>query len=433
MIKRTKLSCDVLIVGAGPAGIAAAVSAAKSEAKVIVVDDNPQPGGQIWRAAASEIQYSGSSKREAALWLHRLRASGATLLMSTRVVAAPAREVALAEDENNAIEISYRSAILATGARELMLPFPGWTLPNVMAAGGLQAMVKSGLSVQGKNVVVAGTGPLLLAVAAFLKANGAKVKGVYEQAPLSRLFRFGISLLARPATLSSAIAYKAALGATPYHCGWWPVSAQGEESVTSITMSTGAQSRTLDCDFVACGFHLVPNTELQAAFGCALTQSKIRVDESQQTSVANVFSVGESTGIGGLDVALVEGEIAGYAAVGKMDQAKRLIERRSSLQALTLAMERAFALRQELRDLAAPDTIVCRCEDVRWSELREQSSTRPAKLYTRCGMGPCQGRVCGAALQFLLGWSAPSPRPPVFPVRLSTLVSEPQLMSEEKL
>lgn len=353
--------------------------------------------------------------------------------MSTRVVACPAEGLVLAEDEKDAIEISYRSAILATGARELLLPFPGWTLPNVLAAGGLQAMVKSGLSIRGKKVVVAGTGPLLLAVAAFLKANGATVEGVYEQASWSRIFGFGLSMLPRPAMLSSALGYGIALGTSPYRCGWWPISVQGKDSVTSITVSNGTHSKTIDCDFVACGFHLVPNTELLSAFGCALAQGKVSVDECQQTSVSNVFSVGESTGIGGMDVALVEGEIAGYAAAGRMDDARRLFGRRSSHRPMTRAMERAFALRYELRGLAAPDTIICRCEDVRWSELREQSSTRSAKLYTRCGMGPCQGRVCGAALHFLLGWNAPSARPPVFPVRLSTLVSEPQLMSEEKL
>ena len=353
--------------------------------------------------------------------------------MSTRVVACLADGRVLAEDENDAIEISYRSTILATGARELMLPFPGWTLPNVLGAGGLQAMVKSGLSVRGKKVVVAGTGPLLLAVAAFLRANGVTVEGVYEQASWSHIFGFGLSMLTRPAMFSSALGYGATLGTSLYHCGWWPISVQGKGSVTSITMSNGTHSKSIDCDFVACGFHLVPNTELQSAFGCALEQAKVSVDEWQQTSVANVFSVGESTGIGGLDVALVEGEIAGFAAADRRAKAKRLFGRRRSHRAMTRAMERAFALRQELRGLAAPDTIVCRCEDVRWSELQEQSSTRPAKLYTRCGMGPCQGRVCGAALHFLLGWSAPSPRPPVFPVRLSTLVSEPQLMSEEKL
>ena len=432
MSRRVELTCDVLVVGAGPAGIAACVSAAKSGARVILVDDNPLPGGQVWRAATNETPRSGSSNRDAALWIGRIRECGATLLSSTRVVARLSDELVIAENEREAIEISFGSAVLATGARELVLPFPGWTLPNVFAAGGLQALVKSGYSVQGKTIVVAGTGPLLLAVAGFLKSKGARIEGVYEQCSWNRMIRFGASVLIRPAMLWSALGYGANLRGSVFHCGWWPVSAQGDECVNSITVTNGNQAKTIECDLVACGFHLIPNTELQSAFGCKLTDGKVQVDEWQRTSVDRVFSVGETTGIGGLDLALVEGQIAGLAATGKNEQADRLCSKRKTLEKMAHAMDRAFALRPELRNLAQSDTIVCRCEDVPWSMIQCQPSLRGARLHTRCGMGPCQGRICGSALEFLSGWKSEFTRPPVYPVRLSTLIRESQAISKEK-
>lgn len=431
MSRRAELKCDVLVIGAGPAGIAACVSAAKSGAKVILVDDNPFPGGQIWRVTTNASAHHLSSSRDAALWLRRLRESGAALLSSTRVVARLAQELVLAESENEAIEITFHSAVLATGARELVLPFPGWTLPNIFAAGGLQALVKSGLSVEGKRIVVAGTGPLLLAVAAFLKSNGARIQGIYEQSPWGRMIRFATSVFTRPAMLWSALGYGAELRASPFRCGWWPLSAEGGDCVRSIKVTNGTQAKTIDCDLVACGFHLVPNTELPSAFGCLLDRGKVKVDEWQRTSVDRVFSVGESTGIGGLDLALVEGQIAGLAATGKREQASHLFSKRKALEKMVRAMERTFTLRPELRHLAQPDTIVCRCEDVPWSALHHQRSMRPARLHTRCGMGPCQGRICGAALEFLSGWKSEFTRPPVYPVRLSTLIREPQVLSKE--
>ena len=157
---------------------------AETGARVILVDDNPLPGGQIWRAALAESKQNVWQNAEAVSWLQRLRNCGAEQLYATRVVALLSPGRVLAENEENAVEISFRRVILATGARELLLPFPGWTLPNLFAPGGLQALVKSGFSVQEKRVVLAGTGPLLFAVASFLKSKGAHIEGVFDQAPL---------------------------------------------------------------------------------------------------------------------------------------------------------------------------------------------------------------------------------------------------------
>jgi len=434
MNSRTRKTCDVLVIGGGPAGIAAAISAAETGASVLLVDDNPHPGGQIWRAG---VESSGAHTRQAGGWMSRLCNSRAAFLPSTVVVAMLGRNSVLAENMDGALEIEYRSVVLATGARELLLPFPGWTLPNVFAAGGLQALVKSGLSVRGQRIVLAGTGPLLLAVAAFLQRQKATVVGIFEQSNLARLARFSTHVVARPAILWEALRYKMELMAAPYHCGWWPISAEGGDRVRAISVTNGRVKRTIACDMSACSFNLVPNTELPSIFGCRITGGTLETNEWQQTSVEGIFSAGETTGIAGVDAALIEGRIAGYCAAGKREQAVRLLPKRRKLQRWGLAVERAFALRPELRNLPQADTIVCRCEDVPWSALRCVHDARQAKLYTRCGMGPCQGRICGTALRFLSGpqtdcWSSDLVRPPVFPVRTSTLIANYDAQNQEE-
>ena len=138
-----------------------------------------------------------------------------------------------------------------------------------------------------------------------------------------------------------------------------------------------------------------------------------------------MFCAGEPTGIGGLELALVEGQIAGYAAADRTQDAARLFATRKGLRRFASRLERAFALDPALRGMATAETLVCRCEDVGMAKLKEHGSWRSAKLHTRCGMGPCQGRVCGPALEFLLGWKVESVRPPIFPVRVGSLATTP--------
>jgi len=152
-----------------------------------------------------------------------------------------------------------------------------------------------------------------------------------------------------------------------------------------------------------------------------MSRTGVEVDEHQQTSVAGVYAAGEATGIGGLDLSLVEGEVAGYAAAGSGEHAKLLFATRTAHRRFAAALDRAFALRTELRDLPRPDTFVCRCEDVTMERVRACSNWREAKLHTRCGMGPCEGRICGAAVEFLFDWQSESVRPPVFPARVESM------------
>jgi NADPH-dependent 2,4-dienoyl-CoA reductase/sulfur reductase-like enzyme len=407
---------DVLVIGGGPAGMAAAVRAAECGARVGMVDDNASAGGQIWRRGLN-----GAVTEEAASWSERLRSASVTMLCGKRVFDQPEAGVLLAEGDDDLSEMRYQKLVVATGARERFLPFPGWTLPNVMGAGGLQAMVKSGLPIRGKRVVVAGTGPLLLAVAAYLRKQGAEIPMVCEQASWSRLARFAAALLSYPAKILQGLELKKELAGVRYATNSWPLAAHGGQRLEGVTISRNGKTEVIACDFLACGFHLVPNVELQLLLGCQISGGYVQVDDFQQTSVQGTFCAGEPTGIGGVELALVEGQIAGLAAAGETKPARKLFGERRKARHFARLLDRTFRLRPELKDLASAETIVCRCEDVVYSRLREHKSWRAAKLHTRCGMGPCQGRVCGPAAQFLFQWNPDSVRPPVLPARVESL------------
>ena len=412
-------SFEIVVVGGGPAGLAAACVAAESGRRVALVDETPWLGGQIWRGQSPRPTVS-----EARRWLHRFHRSGATLFPSTKIIAASERGLLLAEREDRPAQVRWERLILAPGARELFLPFPGWTLPGVMGPGGLQALAKHGWPISGQRVLVAGSGPLLLAVADGIRRQGARVVSVVEQAAWTRVLKFGLGLYAHPAKLWQGLLLKLRLLGVSYHCDAWPVRAEGDEQVRKVTLTDGNRIWSEDCDILACGFGLVPNIELPLALGCELTGDCVRVDTRQATNVPDVYCAGEPTGIGGADCALVEGQIAGYAAAGRAAEAEALFARRTSWHEFRAALNQAFALRPELSSLASDETVVCRCEDVTFGQMRRFNGWRDAKLQSRCGMGACQGRVCGAASKVVLGWGMESVRPPILPARVKSLVSQ---------
>jgi NADPH-dependent 2,4-dienoyl-CoA reductase/sulfur reductase-like enzyme len=232
-------------------------------------------------------------------------------------------------------------------------------------------------------------------------------------------------MLLAPGKAPEALRFAYDLRGIPHWTDCWPVAAFGNRRVEIVRISRQGQTSEIQCDYLACGFHLIPNVELPRMCGCKLQQGFVEVDECQQTSVTGTYCAGEPTGIGGLELALVEGEIAGYAATNWEDRAKHLFAKRARHQKVVGILKDAFPLRSELKNLARPDTLVCRCEDVPHERLCEHSSWRAAKLHARCGMGPCQGRVCAPAAEFLFGWEIDSVRPPVFPVRCSSLAAIP--------
>jgi NADPH-dependent 2,4-dienoyl-CoA reductase/sulfur reductase-like enzyme len=427
------ISTEVLVLGAGPAGIAAATAAAEHGRKVIILDDNRKPGGQIWRESSTTQTPPRDSKKQRAL--DRLHRSGAKLLAGRTVFSASTSGLVEALQETAARtateHFQFDQLILATGARERFLPFPGWTLPGVFGVGGLQALVRAGYPIAGKRIVVAGTGPLLLAVAAHLAEDGANISTVAEQAPFSKLASFAASLWRQPAKLIQGACYRSGLRSTAYRLGCWVVQAipaADGQALSAVRLTDGKRTWTEPCDLLACAYHLVPNTEIAELLGCAFDGSFVRADEQQQTSLPNIYCAGEPTGIAGLDAAIVQGETAGLACAGKPATALR--GRRKSERAFAIGLARAFALREELRSLPSPDTIVCRCEDVRFEALHGHTGWYDIKLQTRCGMGPCQGRICGPAIEFLLDSKPASVRAPLYPVPLRALLATTQPMPQ---
>ena len=409
---------EVVVVGAGPAGLAAACVAAEAGRKVALVDNSPWLGGQIWRGEeANPVQ------RVARHWLQRVKTGRVAVFRPAAVFAASSPQALLAETPAGVLELGWQRLVIATGARERFLPFPGWTLPGVVGPGGLQTLVKAGWPIAGRRVVVAGSGPLLLAVAAGHKQHGAQIRLIAEQAPWSSVLPFSFRLLPHPGKLAQGLWLKARLRGTPYRAGCWPVRATGTESVRQATFTDGRRTWSEVCDYLACGFNLVPNLELARLLGCHIADGFVQVNEFQETTAKNVFCAGEPTGIGGADCALVEGRIAGLAAAGQAGQARGSFARRARWHRFRRALSDAFALRPELRRIADDDTVVCRCEDVRREELERHDGWRTAKIHTRCGMGACQGRTCGDATNFLFGWTNESVRPPLLPVRMESLFS----------
>ncbi|MEO7658719.1 MAG: FAD-dependent oxidoreductase, partial [Pyrinomonadaceae bacterium] len=230
-----------------------------------------------------------------------------------------------------------------------------------------------------------------------------------------------LGLWRSPSKLAQAVALRRKLVGVPYLTDSWIKSANGSDRLESVSITRKGKSRMIECDMLACGFHLVGNTELAALLACRIENGFVVVDEFQKTTSENIFCAGDPTGIGGVESSLVEGRIAGFAAVGETKLARQLFGIRSKARKFGDSLNRTFALRDELRSLPEPDTIVCRCEDVVFGQLINFESWRSSKLQTRCGMGSCQGRICGAAIEYLFGWKTGDVRPPIFPVKLENL------------
>lgn len=427
-----ELTPDLLVVGAGPAGLAAAVTAAQGGAQVLLLDSAPAPGGQIWRGA--QASQSGAAGK----WLRALQSHPQIEVLAGYSVSwvehGPAGRSLLAQGSGGIRRIRPARIVLATGASEIFVPFPGWTRPGVVGAGGLQAMLKSGFGVKGKRVVVAGSGPLLLAVAATLRQKGAIVLAVAEQTSWRQLLRFGLNTAGKS---SQAIGLLRDLVGVPYWANTFPLRADGPDQshlgqpgtqpstqLGSVTLQRQGREVTLDCDLLAVGFGLKPDLRVAQLLGCKVAGGLVQVDHWNQTSLPGIYAAGEITGMGGVDKAVAEGTWVGHVATG---QAQHLRGTAPSIAfaPFVQALARDFALRPELRELPQADTIVCRCEDVCHGDLQAYDHWTQAKLQTRCGMGACQGRVCGPATEVLYGWTAGGIRPPLLPTPIAALLDDP--------
>lgn len=456
---------DLAVVGAGPAGLAAAVTAAGLGLRVVLLDSGERPGGQYYRhpapglgAARPEALHHGwaaFAAREAVLREHEEAGRIAYLPLHHVWTVVPGQgqdpgrswtlHAVVGPDEAPAT-VHAAAVLLATGAYERQLPFPGWTLPGVVGAGGAQAMLKSGLVLPGKRVVVAGSGPLLLAVAGSLAAAGARVPAVVEAASYTGYAGHVPALLRNPAKLAEGATYGGALlrHGVRLLARHAVTEAHGTGRVEAVTVArldrdwrpVPATARRIPCDAVAVGHGLVPQLELATGLGCATRRSPdgtvaLELDPGQRTSVPGIWSAGETGGIGGAQLALAEGEIAAHAIAGRPVPG-RLVRTRTRLRAFADVMAGAHRPGPGWTGWLRGDTDVCRCEEVPASRIREAvedlgaRDARTVKLLTRAGMGWCQGRMCGPAVAALAG-EEPSPdrRPLSCPVPLRHLAGLP--------
>ncbi|WP_369138028.1 NAD(P)/FAD-dependent oxidoreductase [Modestobacter versicolor] len=422
---------DVLVVGGGPAGLAAAAAAAETGATVALVDAGPGPGGQYWRNAE---QGSGAGlhhdrDRFVAL-LRRIRAAAVVCLVehTVQTVAADAdgwvvhcvvgREPRAG---GGAAVVRGRRLVLAPGAYDRQLPFPGWDLPGVLAAGGVQALLKQHGVAAGRRAVVAGTGPFLLPVADGLLRSGATVAAVVEANSPAGFVRHPRAVLGARGKLGEAAGYllRLARTRTRYRRRSVVVRALGTDQLEAVEVARldragrpvpGGVS-TVPCDLLAVGWGFTPHLELHLQLGCATELGAdgslvVTADDAGRTSVPGVWAAGECTGIGGSELAVVEGEIAGRSAVDAGVPA-RLLRRRAALRRFAAALHAVHPVPPEVLDALPDETLLCRCEEVPVGAVRDAvgewgaTDARTVKLLTRTGMGWCQGRVCGSATALL--------------------------------
>jgi NADPH-dependent 2,4-dienoyl-CoA reductase/sulfur reductase-like enzyme len=470
----------LVVVGAGPAGMAAAIAAAEAGLRPLVLDENVDVGGQVYRqpvvdhescSARSCSDSSGTDRVGkpggilapfGSKLLDRFRTLKDRMRVETRAVVwgvFPPRRVAVSRDGSWDM-IEAEQLILAPGAYEYVPPFPGWTLPGVMTPGGAQVLAKAMHVRPGQRAVVAGTGPFLLVVAEQLHRSGVKVAAVVEAAGKRAALRAVPGLLARPDLFCQGLGYLYRLrrAGIPIFRGHLVIEAHGQEDVEEVVLAPcdaawrpdPKRAWSIAADTLCVGYGFVPRTQLAQLAGCRLRHAAELggwlpvLDENQQTSVPGVWVAGDGSGVAGALVAEEEGRLAGLGAahqLGALDTAawarerEPILRRLRRLRRFRAALDRLSAIRPGLIDLAGPDTVVCRCEELTRQEIETGSgyggSDLPTlKVMTRLGMGPCQGRMCWPAMARLIaarkGKSLDqigplSVRPPVKPVSVGEL------------
>lgn len=456
-IAAAERACDVLVVGAGPAGLAAALAARQAGATVILADERVSPGGQYYKqpATAAERGRGDGQARAGAALIARTRAAGVEMLDGTAVWGAERRpdcRLAIAALRDGAgLTLVPRALVVVTGAFERAPILPGWTLPGVMTAGALQTMLRADGAVPQGRILVAGNGPLNLQVAAEALRRGARVIGVVEAAPMPGRTA-GLALVradAKLAALGAATLARLRAARVPVHWGCRVVGLDGAgrvERARIARIAGGGADVSLAAEVVAFNDGFSPADELPRLLGCRRapdgrgTLQTLR-DPDGRTSIHDVFVAGEAGRFGGARVAEAEGQLAGRAAARDLGCAvpegdaalRRALARHEGFQA---ALWRVFAAAAPALVRADDATVVCRCEAVPLGRLRGAIARHAVadlptlKRLTRAGMGRCQGRYCAGALAELLG-EAPgderagfAPQAPLRPMPLMALAAE---------
>jgi D-hydroxyproline dehydrogenase subunit alpha len=470
------LQVEVAVVGAGPAGLAAATTAARTGLSVALIDAGGQAGGQYWRhRQGSTGRWERRGHHDWRTFL-RLRADLDELQADRRIRYLPSTQVWFVEPASpgrphvlrlapvqDATSIASPRLVLADavvlspGGYDRQLPVPGWDLPGVMTAGGVQALLKGHGVAAGRRAIVAGTGPFLLPVAIGLAAAGVDVVSICEAGTPSSWLRRPAGILGAPSKLVEGAGYAAALlrRHIPYRSRTAIIRIHGDDAVEAVTIAhvdlharpMAGTEKVLAVDLVGLGWGFTPSLELVLAAG-AETRLDIdgslvaRVDDRQRSSRVGVYVAGEATGVGGARLAVREGELAALTAAedaGLAPGPRRITRRRRAIRrgrAFARAMHRAHPVPSGWSEWLDDDTTVCRCEEVTAGDIRHAredlgaDDQRTVKLLARPGMGWCQGRVCGYAVACLAAGGRPldasdlrplSGRPLCAPVSLGDL------------
>lgn len=426
------MTARYVIVGAGPAGMRAAGQLVKAGIRPVVLDEAARFGGQIYRQPPSALQRPPRD-------LYGLESAKATALLSGFAESLPhidyrPETLVWQHDpgrlqvihQGQPAEVGYDALILATGATDRVLPFPGWTLPGITTLGGAQIALKFQACMFGPRVVFAGSGPLLYLVAYQYFCHGAKVLAILDAADRSAALHALPAMAARPAMLSKGAWYVARLkaGGVPIHHGARLVRAHGRDRVTALEWRNASSGGTIDCDAVGFGYGLRPETQLADLAGCrfaldAKTQTWLpEIDSTGRTNVRGVYLAGDGASILGADAAELRGARAAQAALqdlgGAYDPvvARQLDRQLQPHQRFRHGMEALTVLPDEKVFRTTDDTVVCRCEEITAGELRACVQTSGAreinrlKALTRIGMGRCQGRMCATSAARLLADAA---------------------------
>lgn len=459
------ISTDIVVVGAGPAGLSAALEASYAGARVIVLDEYHRPGGQYFKQTPEAFKLldrsaMGRDYDQGQKLIKRLEQGAIQLLTDTLVWGAFDPGVLEVYRDGKCSRIQADRIVVATGAYDRPIAFLGWTLPGVITAGAAQSLVKSQWILPGSRVLMVGSGPFQLPVAAQLIKAGANVVALLEAGKVGGWVTRVPSIWKHLDKVNEAKDYLGALlkARVDSRFGWTILEAQGNGRVERAVITQvdddsrpiAGTEKVLEVDTICLGFGFIPSLQLPRLMGCdsawdaQISAWTTKHDVDQRTTVANVFVAGETTGIGGHDVAIEEGAIAGVKAAADLakisqDEAeKRLSKMRGSLknhQEFSDFLNRTFTLKSGLYDLIRDDTILCRCEEVTAEAVARAArewdgSLKAIRLLTRAGMGNCQGRICGSLVaqvaakasgKMVQDLGVDTPRAPIKPIPIAAM------------
>jgi len=451
---------SLVIIGAGPAGMSAAVVAANHGLNVALLDEQEMPGGQIYRAMESippeRAKLLGSEYQRGQKLVTDLRDADIDYFQGTQVWSLNEKlEVGLLH-HGKAAMISADQVILANGAIERPVPFPGWTLPGVMNAGAGQILFKTHGIVPEDGVVLAGSGPLLLLLAWQYLHAGVKIKALLDLTPMQNHLR-ALPHLPRALLaghyLIKGMAYKKDLkqaGIGTLH-NVSHLVAKGKTTLDTVSFLHKGRLQSIKTDLLLIHFGVIPQSQLSRAAGCHHQWNPSQqcwtptLDKWGNTSINGILMAGDSAGIGGARTAEHAGRLVALQALyqlRKINRSERKQLARKDRQWMREErhirpfLEAFFHIPGKLLKVPDDNTIVCRCEEITAGEIRTtvgagHSDSNQVKFLTRCGMGPCQGRQCAEAVSHIIaaesGETKPRQlyrgRPPVTPLTLGQLAS----------